>query len=106
MLGDQETIDHLQTLASSKDIPESLRGQASQLLARWVEAEKDESAQEKLTDEFQTLDRAHPDSEDLTSVTLTVSQSTLSKPLEDRLIKLAADMQNPVAEKVRAATQR
>jgi len=101
VLGDQSTIDHLQAQADSKDIAESLCGQASQLLARWVLAGKDETAQTKLADEVQTLDRAHPESEDLTFLTLTLSQSTLSPPLEKRLLQLAREMQNPTAEKVR-----
>ena len=95
VLGDQPTIDHLQTLANSKDLYDSLRGQSSQLLASWVQSRTDQPAQEKLTDQLETLDRAHPENEDLTFVTVTVSQSTTFKPLEARLIGLAAAMKNP-----------
>jgi hypothetical protein len=104
VLGDQPTIDHLQSLAAGNDVIESLRAQSSQLLARWVLSGKDQAIQGKLADEIQTLDQAHPDSEDLTFLTVTVSQSTLSQPLEKRLLQLAREMKNPVADKVRTAT--
>jgi len=104
VLGDQPTIDQLQAQANSKDIPQSIRGQSSQLLARWVLAGKDETVQTKIADDVQTLDVAHPESEDLTFLTMTISQSTLSQPLQKRLVDLARAMQNPVAYRVRKMT--
>jgi hypothetical protein len=94
VLGDQPTIDHLNTQASSKDIAESLRGQASQMLARWVLAIKDEPAQAKLADEIETLDRAHPESEDLIFLTAAMGGSAHSKSLSQHLLQTAKEMQN------------
>jgi exoribonuclease II len=104
VLGDQPTIDHLTAMASSKNINQSLRGQSSQLLARWVLAGKDETAQTKIADDIDLLDHAHPESEDLTFLTITTSQSTLSKALQNRLLVLAQGMKNPIAERIRKAT--
>jgi hypothetical protein len=104
VLGDQPTIDHLQAEAGSKDVPESLHSQASQLLAQWVLANKDAQAQGKVADQVQALDRAHPESEDLTFLTVTVSQSTSSVALEKQLLDAARQMQNPMADKVRQMT--
>jgi hypothetical protein len=102
VLGDQESIDQVKKMTDSKDIGESLDGQASQLLARWVSAGTDETAETKLTDELQTLDQAHPENEDLTSLTFTLCRSTLSHPLSQRLLQMAEDMKNPSADKLRS----
>ena len=104
VLGDQETIDQLQKSAGSKDLNESLSAQCSQVLAKWVMAGKNQDAQIQIADTVRTLDRDHADSEPLTFLTVTMSQSTLSSPLQHRLLQQAREMQNPLAANVRKVT--
>jgi hypothetical protein len=106
VLNDQPTIDLLQSQTKSPDPAQSLRAQSSQLLAQWVLAGKDETAQSKIADQIQTLDQANPTNEDLTYLTFTVSQSTNSQSLSQRLLQTTKQMQTPLANKIRQATNK
>jgi thiol-disulfide isomerase/thioredoxin len=102
VLGDKETTDKLQAMADSKDEAESIRGQSSQIIARWMLAGKDAAAQTKVADDLEKLDKAHIDSPALTMLTAMLSQGAATPELSDRLQKIATEtMKNPLVDRIK-----
>ncbi len=94
ILGDADATAKLAAMAASKDQAISLRGQGAQLLARWLAAGKDATAQGKIADDLEKLDKAHTDNIPLTSLTAMFSESATSPELKARLESLITDTMN------------
>ena len=102
ILGDPDAISKVAEMAASKDPEVSLRGQSSQLFARWFAAGKDAVAQGKIADELEKLDKAHTDSGLLTSLTAMFSESAVSPDLKTRLQALVTQtMSNDTATQLK-----
>ncbi len=100
VFGDAAAAEQLQQLSNSKDPATALRGQGSQLVARWILAGKDSALQAKIVDEAEKLAAAHPDSEWLTAQLVTMSNMELTAAASrTRFINLVVDvMHNAVAD--------
>jgi thiol-disulfide isomerase/thioredoxin len=102
ILGDKSAGDRIATMAASKDPAEQILGQGDQLLARWYEAENSPVGQTPIADELEKLDRAHPESIFLTTLTFNLSQETNIPELGQRLLTLASEtMNNPTASSLK-----
>src|SRR3984957_7225145 len=102
ILGDTDAIAKLTDMAASKDADVSLRGQGSQLLARWITAGKDSAVQGKVADDLEKLDKAHTDNVPLTTLTAMFSESAVSPDLKTHLQSLVTDtMSNDAATQLK-----
>jgi thiol-disulfide isomerase/thioredoxin len=102
ILGDADATAKLAEMATSKDADVALRGQSTQLFGKWIAAGKDATAQAKITDDLEKLDKAHTDNTDLTSLTYMFSQTAASPDVKTRLEALVTDtMNNDVATQMK-----
>jgi thiol-disulfide isomerase/thioredoxin len=116
LLGDQGTVDHINSAADAGDSGAAVEAASTRLLSQWIAAGKDQDAQIKLTDQFEKLDVAHPENQQLTTTTFMLSRDAASNDLADRLMAIATDKMNnkvatalktrvPMIQKQRAAEQ-
>jgi peroxiredoxin len=101
VLGDQDATNALSAMAASADPQDATAGQIAQVTVQWLLAGLDAAAQGKVVDEFEKLDQAHSDSNDLTQLTFGCAQRTVDPALKLRLIKAAIAMSSPVATEIR-----
>jgi thiol-disulfide isomerase/thioredoxin len=85
-LGDKETIDKTQALASGKDLPESLKAQSAQIFSRWLMVGKNADAQTPIADDVEKLDRANPTDDSMALFTVKLAQSAASPAMHERLL--------------------
>ena len=104
VLGDQSATDELAKMCASTDPEVSLRGQCAQVFAHWFLAGKDAAAQTPVVDELEKLDKAHPDSDELTQYTYLFSQQAATPALKDRLATISGTMTSPAAAQIKQMT--
>jgi thiol-disulfide isomerase/thioredoxin len=74
-----------------------------QIEAKWIAADKDGAAQEKVADEMVKLDTENPKSDSLTSQTMTMAQQSDSKDAAKKLNTVITDtMTSPLAKRMKA----
>jgi thiol-disulfide isomerase/thioredoxin len=100
VLGDQNATDTLNNLAGSVDPTTALQAQSAQVLAQWLLAGKDPAAQAKVADQIEAMDKAHPDSNELTQYTYLFSQNAATPELHDRLAGLITNMKGSAATEI------
>jgi thiol-disulfide isomerase/thioredoxin len=96
--GDADSSQQLASMAASKDESESINGQSGQLQTRWTLANNDVALQTSIADAVEKLDAANPDSDALTQLTGSFSQSAATPELAARLKSLVEKMTSPLAE--------
>jgi thiol-disulfide isomerase/thioredoxin len=102
ILGDADATAKLNEMVASADANVAIRGQSGQLLAQWIVAGKDATAQGKIADDLEKLDKTHTDSIPLTTLTAMFSESAVSPELKTRLQGLVTDtMNNDVATELK-----
>lgn len=107
VLGDKSATDRIAVMVASKDPAEQIQGQGDQLLTRWYEAENSQTAQAPIADDLEKLDRTHPQSIYLTTLTFNLSRETNSPELGQRLLTLASEaMNNATAASLKAQLAR
>ncbi|HUB24565.1 MAG TPA: TlpA disulfide reductase family protein [Tepidisphaeraceae bacterium] len=101
VLGDHDATNTMSSLASSTDPTTAMEGQSAQLFAQWLLAGKDADAQTKVADQIEPLDKAHPESNELTQYTYLFSRNAATPELHDRLAAMVEGMKSPAAGEIK-----
>ena len=89
LLGDKETVDRINLAAASPTVADNVHAQMVQLNARWLGTGKDPVAQKSIADDLEKLDIAHPDSDDLTMLTVSMANTAVSSDVRSHMRDLA-----------------
>ena len=104
LLNDEPTVTKVKDMKASTDASRQMNGQSVELQSRWMAAGSDKDEANKVVDELETLDKAHPDSSRLTMLTMNFAQTTHSTETKDRLMSLVTDvMTDPMAKRMSAS---
>ena len=99
LLKDAPTIARVDQDASSTDVQRQLGGQTVVLYSRWLSADKSQAA--KVVDDLEKLDRAHPESNDLSMLTATFAQTAPTPEISKHAGTLLTDvMTSPIARRI------
>ena len=100
LYGDADATARLAATASGADPVAAVDAQGDQLLIQWWQSARDPAAQAKVADKVSALAQAHPESEPLTAMLLTMATiGPANADAADRIKSLITDtMRNPTAE--------
>ena len=103
LLKDAGTIAQIQQDRVNNDKRRQLSAQCVELLSRWLGAASEDECS-KVADELEKLDRAQPSEEALSHLTVAMSQTSRSRPMNHRMLTLITDvMTDPYSKQI--ATQ-
>ena len=100
LLGDEDTVKQLNADAAGPDVTKSLLAERLLLENEWTMGGGRSEAETHVADALEKLDRAHPESQELTMVTMKLSGEANSPAIHERLLELAVGMDNPTAAKM------
>ena len=100
LLGDEDSIKQLNADAAGTDVTKSIQAQSLLLENQWTMAGGRAEGETQVADALDKLDHAHPESQELTVVTMKLSGEAVSPVIHERLLELAVGMSNPVADKM------
>jgi thiol-disulfide isomerase/thioredoxin len=100
LLGDEDAIKQLNADAAGSDVDKSILAQSLILQNQWTMAGGRIEGETQVADALDKLDHAHPESQELTAVTMRMSGEANNPNIHERLLELAVGMSNPVADKM------
>jgi peroxiredoxin len=102
LLGDQSTVNKVNSMIHSNDAPRQIEGQSIALSANWTAAGYDKSKGAAVIDQVEKLDRANPKDSRLTLMTMSMAQTAANPQLNHRLLQLLTQvMTDPLAARLR-----
>jgi thiol-disulfide isomerase/thioredoxin len=101
LLGDKQADDDIARLTVSADAKEATDAKSWSLLVRWVKAQKDAGAQEKLTAELSTLAKSQPDNPMIAQAASLMVDAAATPALSEQVEKVVTDdLKSPQARRI------
>jgi thiol-disulfide isomerase/thioredoxin len=101
LLGDPQADDEIRKLTVSKDEGEAVDAKSWWVVVRWVRAQKDTAAQEKLAAELTKLAQTQPQNAMIAQVGLLMTDSAATPALGEQIEQLVArQLKSPEAEQI------
>ncbi len=102
LLEDPATVKKVDGMKESADPVRQIDAQSVEIQSRWIALSGKKDQANKLIDEVESLDKAHPDSSRLTVLTLSFAQTARTVEQNSRLLALVTDvMTDPLAAKLK-----